>query len=39
MRLSTRSSVDFPQPDGPMKAVTRFSYSGRLMSLSARLSP
>ncbi len=22
MRLSTRSSVDLPQPDGPMKAVT-----------------
>ena len=24
MRLSTRSSVDLPQPDGPMKAVTLF---------------
>ena len=23
MRLSTRSSVDLPQPDGPMNAVTR----------------
>ena len=24
MRLRTRSSVDLPQPDGPMKAVTWF---------------
>ncbi len=39
MRLSTRSRVDLPQPDGPMKAVTCFSYSGRVMSLSARPSP
>ncbi len=23
MRLKQRSSVDLPQPDGPMKAVTR----------------
>ena len=24
MRLKQRSSVDLPQPDGPMKAVMRF---------------
>ena len=36
MRLSTRSSVDFPQPDGPMNAVTLCSYSGIVMLLSAR---
>jgi hypothetical protein len=24
MRLNTRSSVDLPQPDGPMNAVTLF---------------
>ncbi|MNK45083.1 hypothetical protein D3C87_638340 [compost metagenome] len=26
MRLNVRSSVDLPQPDGPMKAVTFFSW-------------
>jgi hypothetical protein len=25
MRLNTRSSVDLPQPEGPISAVTRFS--------------
>src|SRR5471032_2155222 len=30
MRLSVRSSVDLPQPDGPMKAVTCFSWMSRL---------
>ena len=30
MRLSTRSSVDLPQPDGPMNAVTWPSYSDRV---------
>ena len=39
MRLRMRSSVDLPQPEGPMKAVTLFRYSGRLTLLSARLSP
>ena len=39
MRLSTRSRVDLPQPDGPMKAVTLRSYSGRVMSLQGLLSP
>ena len=35
MRLSTRSRVDLPQPDGPMKAVTVRSKTGRLMPLRA----
>ena len=35
MRLKVRSSVDLPQPDGPMKAVTFFSGMSRLMPLSA----
>jgi len=35
MRFSVRSSVDLPQPDGPMKAVTFFSGISRLMFLSA----
>ena len=35
MRLKVRSSVDLPQPDGPMKAVTFFSGMSRLMCLSA----
>ena len=35
MRLKTRSSVDLPQPEGPMKAVIWRSASVRLMSLSA----
>jgi len=35
MRLKVRSSVDLPQPDGPMKAVTLFSGMSRLMLLSA----
>jgi hypothetical protein len=29
MRLSTRSNVDLPQPEGPITAVTLFWYSGR----------
>jgi len=28
MRLMQRGSVDLPQPEGPMKAVTRFSPTG-----------
>ena len=39
MRLSTRNNVDLPQPDGPMKAVTLFSYSDRLIDFSALESP
>ena len=35
MRLKVRSSVDLPQPDGPMKAVTFFSGMSRLMFFSA----
>jgi hypothetical protein len=33
--LKIRSSVDLPQPDGPMKAVTRLVPSVRLMFFSA----
>ncbi len=39
MRLRTRSSVDLPQPEGPMNAVTLCSYSGIVMLLSARDGP
>ena len=35
MRLNTRSSVDLPQPEGPMNAVMLRSASVRLMSFSA----
>ena len=35
MRFSVRSSVDLPQPDGPMNAVTRRSAMSRLTSFSA----
>jgi hypothetical protein len=35
MRLSVRSSVDLPQPDGPMNAVTRRSPMSRFTSFSA----
>jgi hypothetical protein len=35
MRLKQRRNVDFPQPDGPMSAVTLRSYTGMLMSFSA----
>src|SRR6187431_3217683 len=35
MRLNTRSRVDFPRPDGPIKAVTRFSGTSMLMCLTA----
>jgi hypothetical protein len=33
--LRTRSSVDLPQPDGPMNAVTRFSAMSSEMSFNA----
>ena len=35
MRLNVRSSVDLPQPDGPMKAQQRFSGICRSIDLSA----
>ena len=35
MRLNVRSSVDLPQPDGPMKAQQRFSGIWRSIDLSA----
>ncbi len=35
IRLKVRSSVDLPQPEGPMNAVTFFSAMSRLMSRSA----
>ena len=39
MRLRDFSSVDFPQPDGPMNAVILFSGISRLIPLSALKSP
>ena len=39
MRLKQRSSVDLPQPDGPMKAVMRFFGMSMVMSLMARNAP
>ena len=39
MRLKARNSVDLPQPEGPMKAVTRFSGMSSVMFLSAWKSP
>jgi len=30
-----RNKVDLPQPDGPIKAVTRLSWSGRLTFFNA----
>src|SRR5260370_8533473 len=39
MRLSKRRKVDFPQPDGPMRAVTDRSGMARLMSNRAWLTP
>ena len=35
IRFNVRSSVDLPQPEGPMNAVTRRSAMSRLMSFSA----
>ena len=35
MRLKQRSSVDLPQPDGPISAVTLFSAMFRLTCFSA----
>ena len=39
MRLSTRSSVDLPQPEGPMNAVTLPTRSESVTALSAFDSP
>jgi len=39
MRLSTRSRVDLPQPDGPISPVMRRSGMSRLIAFSARVSP
>ena len=39
MRLKQRSSVDLPQPEGPMKAVTFFSGTSRSMSWRAWACP
>ncbi len=39
MRFSDRSMVDFPHPDGPMKAVTDFDLTVMLTPSTARKSP
>ena len=39
MRLKQRSRVDFPQPEGPIKAVTRFLGSASEMFRRASLLP
>jgi hypothetical protein len=39
MRLIHRRKVDFPQPEGPMSAVTRWWGQSRLMDLRAWKSP
>ena len=39
MRLRTRSSVDLPQPDGPMKAVTLLGANASEIPLSDRVVP
>ncbi len=39
MRLNVRSSVDLPQPDGPMNAVTRFSGISRFTRFNAWKAP
>ena len=39
IRLRQRRKVDLPQPDGPMKAVTRSSWMSIETSFSACLSP
>ena len=39
IRFRQRRSVDLPQPDGPMSAVTFFSGSSMEMSYSACFSP
>ena len=39
IRLRHRRRVDFPQPEGPMRAVTRRSSMSMVMSCSTWLSP
>ncbi len=39
MRLSVRRNVLLPQPDGPMKAVTRLAWIFSEMASSARFCP
>ncbi|CAB4835503.1 unannotated protein [freshwater metagenome] len=39
MRLKHRSTVVFPQPDGPMNAVIWFALMSRLTSCTARNLP
>ena len=39
MRLMLRSSVDLPQPDGPMIAVTWLAGTSKLISRTARKVP
>jgi len=39
MRLKQRRKVDLPQPEGPISAVTLFSYTGIETPLSALNSP
>ncbi len=39
MRLSVLSSVDLPQPEGPMRAQTSFSGNDRLTSLRTWVRP
>jgi hypothetical protein len=39
MRLMVRMSVDLPQPDGPIKAVTLFGRTANVTSFTARNAP
>ena len=39
MRFSTRSRVDLPQPEGPIRAVTAFSATGMETPFSAWFLP
>ena len=39
IRFSVRRNVLFPQPDGPMNAVTTFGWMPIVMSSSARFAP
>src|SRR5438477_5303162 len=39
MRLSVRRKVDFPQPDGPIRAVTRLASTVRVTLSMARVDP
>jgi len=39
MRFMARSRVDLPQPEGPIRAVTPFSTTGRVTEYSAWFLP